>query len=280
MGLNWMLAGSRGGLRGVTEEEFGRQWRDPAVAPSLRAEGLESPEILGTTFLGDAPYLQELARGAAPVVDDRPHRISAAPADEAANLPFYRAIADTTATRKRFETSDSVRRSWPASLRARSLEAFEHQRILNGYLLTTGGGTLANRLDALHAALTRTSSRALPVWFMDSQETETAIAARAAQAGETGSMVEYLLAVDAIARRDFTQGARRLSIVKARNPSSARIAGLHALALHMAGDGSGARAAAAAACEARPARVLDAETCAWFGRTFPGAAASPASGGP
>ena len=57
VGLNWMLAGSRGGLGAVTEEEFGRQWRDPVVGPNLRAEGLESPEIVGTTFIGDAPFL-------------------------------------------------------------------------------------------------------------------------------------------------------------------------------------------------------------------------------
>ena len=65
-GFNWMLAGSRGGLTAVTEEEFGRQWQDPVLAPKLREEALESPAVLGTTFLGDAPFLNDLTRDAAP----------------------------------------------------------------------------------------------------------------------------------------------------------------------------------------------------------------------
>ena len=267
MGPNWMLAGSRGGLGPVTEEELGRQWRDPAVGPRLHAEGLESPEILGTTFIGDAPFLEELARDAAPVVDDRPYRISPTQPDEAANLPYYRSLVDTGATRRRFEASASIRRAWPAAVRARALDAFEHQRVLNGYLLWPEGG-LGHRLDALHAALTRTSSRTLPLWFMDTQESEVRLAARAAAAGAAGSIAEYLMAVDAMARRDYAEGARRLEAVRARNPASARIAGLRAMALHLAGDAAGGSAEAAAACQ-RPSPVLDAATCAWFGRTFP-----------
>jgi len=269
VGLNWMLAGSRGAPARVSEEEFTRQWRDPVVAPNLRNEALEGPEILGTTFIGDARFLAELTRDTRPVVDDRPHRISPRPPDAAANLPYYRALADTAATRTRFAGSEAIRRAWPEALRERTLAAFEYQRVLNEYFFGIERAGLAQRLRALHGALTRTGSRTLPVWFMDSQESEMTIAARAEQAGVTGSLVEYLRAVDAIARRDFGDGVRRLSPVLARNPGVGRIAGLNALALHLAGDTAAATAAADRACP--PAgSALDAESCAWLKGTLAG----------
>jgi len=59
--------------------------------------------------------------------------------------------------------------------------------------------------------------------------------------------------------------------VRARNPRSARIAGLRVLALGLAGATDESSKETAAACDARPSPVLDAETCAWIRRTFPSA---------
>jgi spermidine synthase len=270
MGANWMLVGSRGGFPSVTEEHFGRQWQDPAVAPNLRAEGLESPEMLGGTFIGDAPFLDELTRDVAPVVDDRPHRISSEPADQAVNLPYYRSVADADAARRRFETSALIGRYWPPALRARSAGAFEQQRMLNATFLAQP--PLHERLEMLHGALTRTSLRTLPLWIMDTQEPEVRLAAAAGAAGANGSMVQFLLAADALARRDYAEAAGRLGSVRARNPGSARIAGLRVMALGLAGASSEASTETAAACDGRPSPVLDAKTCAWIRRTFPAAA--------
>jgi spermidine synthase len=269
-GFNWMLAGSRGGLVPVTEEELGRQWCDPVLAPKLREEALESPAILGTTFLGDAPFLEGLTRGVAPLVDDRPYRISASPPEPAVAFPYYRSLADTTAARRRFEESAAIRRLWPAALRAETLQMFDHERALDGYLLHPEGG-LVPRLEALLLALTRTSSRTLVLWLLDSQESEMRIAARADRPGAPSESVDYLRAVDAMARRDYAECARRLAAVRARIPGSPRIAVLRVMALHLAGSAAEASAEAAAACPAGPSPVLDPETCAWLGRNFPGA---------
>jgi len=267
---NWMLVGSRGGFAPATEDQFGRQWQDPVVASNLRAEGLESPEILGSTFIGDAPFLEQLTRDAAPVVDDRPYRISAEPADQAMTLAYYRSVADADAALHRFQMSDFIRRYWPDALRARTAESFEYQRILNAtYLMSEAAPH--HRLETLYTALTRTSSRTLPLWIMDTQESEVRLAAAAAAAGGTGSMADFLLAADALARRDYAEGARRLGTVRARNPRSARIAGLRLLALGLAGATDESSKEAAAACDAQPSPVLDAETCAWIRRTFPSA---------
>jgi len=269
-GFNWMLAGSRGGLAPVTEEEFGRQWRDPRLADRLREEALESPAVLGTTFIGDAPFLHGLTRDVMPVVDDRPYRISASAPDPAAAFPYYRSVADTSATRQRFEESAAVRRLWPEALRAETLQTFDYQRALDGYLLHPEG-SLVPRLEALLLALTGTSSRTLPLWLTDVQEEEVRIATRAVRPGPEEARLEYLRAVDALARRDYAGCASRLAAVRAANPRSPRIAVLRVMALHLAGAADEARVEGAAACQAGPSSLLDAETCAWLARTFPAA---------
>jgi predicted membrane-bound spermidine synthase len=264
-GYNWMLAGSRGGVPAVDEEHFVRQWNDPRVAVRLRQEALEWPEVLGTTFIGDAPFLAELTRDDAPVVDDRPYRISRASPDQA-DLEYHYSLADPAQARRRFEASDAVRRLWPPGLRARTLEAFDYQRVLHDsfHARVSGDSSSTARLDGLWTALVRTRSRTLPLWILDTQESEMRIAARAAAAGGDGPMLRYLLAADALARRDYAESAERLAGIRERNPRSPRVAMLHVLALHLAGDAAASADAHAAACAGEPTPVLDAPACAWL----------------
>jgi len=261
-GLNWMLAGSRGGLAPVGEEAFARQWRDPSLLPRLQEEGLESPEIVGTTFIGDAPWLRELTRGSAPVVDDRPHRIGPDVADPRPFLPYYRSLVDTDAARARFGASDAIRRLWPAGLRARTLESFDFERALDGYVNSADGGRIP-RLEALLTALLRTSSRTLPLWLMDVEEADVRIAARAARAGRTDPDVQLLLALEAMARRDYRASADALLRLGSVHPSTPRAAIVTALALRLAGDIPAAGAETESACAGSPP-VLDGETCGWL----------------
>ena len=265
-GFNWMLAGSRGGLVPVTEEEFVRQWRDPRLVPMLREEALESPAVMGTTFLGDAPFLNGLTRDVSPVVDDRPYRISASPPDPRVAFPYYRSVADTSAARQRFEASAEIARLWPPSLREETLRQFDYQRALDGYLLHPEG-SLVPRLEALVVALTRTSSRTVPLWLLDTQEAEVRIAARA-DPGARSERAEYVGAADALARRDYAEAASRLGALRDRWPGSARLAVLRVMAFHLAGAATDAAAESASACQGHPAPVVDAETCAWLARTL------------
>jgi hypothetical protein len=141
---------------------------------------------------------------------------------------------------------------------------------LNGYLNYPEGSRIP-RLEALLTALARTSSRTLPLWLMDTQEGEVRIAARAARAGAADPRTEYLLAVDAVARRDYRACAERLERLRSRYPPYPRFVTLRAIALHLAGDRAGGSAEIASACASGPSPVLDGETCAWLQRTFPAA---------
>jgi len=261
-GLNWMLVGSRGGLAPVSEEHFGRQWRDRALAPKLHDEALESPAVVGTTFVGDAAYLRELTARDAPVVDDRPYRITPFQPDFRSGLPYYRSLIDTAATRARFEASPEIRRVWPPAVRSRALDMFDYERALNGYLNHPDDNRIPS-LDALLIALTRTSSRTLPLWLMDTQEAEVRIAARASGAART-PRTEYLMALDALARRAYREGADRLDRLRSAYPPYPRTVILRVIALKLAGDTAASAAETAAACAPGASPALNPETCGWL----------------
>jgi hypothetical protein len=116
---------------------------------------------------------------------------------------------------------------------------------------------------ALLAALLDTPSRTLPLWLMDVQVAEVRIAARAPRGGAADAEIEYVLALEALARREYRSCAAGLERLKGRLPPHPRLAIVHALALRLAGDRPGAEAATAAACAGSPP-VLDAETCGWL----------------
>ena len=105
---------------------------------------------------------------------------------------------------------------------------------------------------------------------MDTQEPEVRAAARAPRGGAADAEIEYLLALEAMARRDYRACALGLERLRGRLPPHPRMAIVRALALHLAGDAAGAQAETASSCAGTPP-VLDPETCDWL-RAFPGRA--------
>jgi hypothetical protein len=238
-GLNWMLGGSRGGGSPVTAQDFTRQWRDPALRRTLSDIGVEQPGDLGGLFLGDATFLDDLARGAPPLVDDRPYRLSAGGPDA---VRFRESLMEPQAARARFEASAWVARVWPEEFRQGQGAAFTKVGILNDHVLPSYGGQPRRQLATLQRALLQTSSVFLPLVVLGSQPAEQAIAARARAGGETGPLLDFLDATGALAARDYAGAARLLARVLEKEPGFARAAALRALALCLGGDADGFRA--------------------------------------
>jgi hypothetical protein len=235
--LNWMLAGTRGAPGHAGEALFTRQWRDPTVIGELRALGFEGPEQLGATFIGDAAFLEEWSRGAPPLVDDRPYRLS--PQVLPAPAPEYFQAMDAERARERFAESDLIRRLWPGGLVERTLPTFESHAVFSAQIERSLPRERVAR--SLHRALARTTEEFLPLVLMGSDPDAQRLAAMAAARGVDDDPFRYELAVGALARRDYAGAAVRLERLEAGAAKGSGIAVLRALALHLAGDTEQAR---------------------------------------
>ncbi len=91
--------------------------------------GLEVPELLLATFLGDRTFLEEFAADAAPLTDNYPHRLSRAPHIE---LDYYHqnmlVHADAA---KRYRQSEFLRERLPRQLFDAGLEHYQWQAMVD-----------------------------------------------------------------------------------------------------------------------------------------------------
>ena len=236
----WMLAGSGGGGRPPTAEEFARQWSDPVVGPRLREVAVETPAHLGALFLGDAAWLAEYARGVPALTDDRPHRLS--PRYPLTTHRDFLRVMVTDEARARFEGSAWVARNWPAEWRSDAESAFYQQGIVNAYLLQSYGGAPIPTFPLLHETLTRTSLRAVPLLLLHSSSIDQGIADRAWGRGERAPELEYLFGARALAARDYAEAARRFDSQLRSWPHDGQAARLLALSQLLAGDRAAAQA--------------------------------------
>ena len=208
-GLQWMLAGTRGAPRPVSEQQFSAQWRDQVVAPEMMDLGFERPESLGATFLADATTLGEWTRGVRPLDDDHPGRILARyPPDEHGD-PIYRSWMNPQAVRERFESSAFVREVWPTTLRKRTLEFFLPEAVLDGLFVWD----LLNPIQILHGVLTRSSLHTLPLLLMGTEPAIQRIAVPLYGAGTRDSGLEFEMGAQAMSARDYEGAAQHLALV-------------------------------------------------------------------
>jgi predicted membrane-bound spermidine synthase len=240
-GQEWMLAGTHGATGSVSREAFERQWRDPRVAPTLRALGLEGPEHLGATFLADASTLRELTAAIRPLDDDHPRRLSQRPPGTAPQA-FYRQLADPRAARERFVRSELVARLWPPAIRERTLAAFDDQQALDRYAAAAFGLSERPGMPDLHALLVRPSPRATALWLLGVSAAEERAARAAASRGSDDPLLHRILGAVALAERRFLDAEREFHLAQRRTAQAVEwLAQARVLALALAGDTPRAR---------------------------------------
>jgi hypothetical protein len=213
-GLNWMLVGTRNARWPVSLEAFTRQWRDPVVAPELRALGFERPEQLGATFIADAPVLRALTDKVLPLVDDFPKRLSD-DIDFGRLARVHLAWMDVDASRDRFAASRFIRAAWPEALREATLGAFSFQKMIDRARRVRGGRKIhrLERIRNLHAALAGGDLHTLPIWWLEIDDSQLDAMARGLASGAPRRDHRYRLAALALADRDFAKAADHLGYV-------------------------------------------------------------------
>ena len=112
IGLEWMLVGTNALDRGGP---FANLWQHAEYGAHMSELAFPAPELVGTTFIADAPALRDMCKGTAPLTDDFPHRVSwhNPPGVD----PFYNEFSTPAANRARFAQSEWIRKVWPAALR-------------------------------------------------------------------------------------------------------------------------------------------------------------------
>ena len=231
-----MLVGTRGATGPASVAEFAAPWGIPALRSRLVEVGLELPQQVGATFLGDAAYLRELTARTAPLVDNHPRRLRPVPGEPSVSDPLDPAVAalfdsliDPARARQAFATSDLIRRLWPEALIAATLPYFDHQRMLNR-VLWDGGRPLA-QIENLHWLLTETPLRTLPFWILGSDDVKERIARR----GDDGTgAAEYARGLTALVRRDYPGAAAAFAAAERRGLLGATIRPLRVYALCLA----------------------------------------------
>jgi len=273
MGPNLMMVGSRH-LRGVeTEADFSRQWGIPRVAAELKTLGFERPEQLGTLFIGDRRYLEEITRDTEPLVDDRPKRI-ARRSEEAEASRLYRSwLLDVGEARQRFRESPLIERLWPASLRERTLSFYAVQETVNR-LSVAPKPPDDWHFEDLHGLLRYTGFQTPVLWLLGSDGDYQRIIADvtpedlASPDYASRCDVQYHAAARLISRRRFEQALAPLERAGVHGDFRARATALRIYLLCTMRRTGEARALAGALFEERGERGPLAPYWSFLGGTF------------
>jgi predicted membrane-bound spermidine synthase len=236
-----MLVGTRHPVGPVSQATFTAAWSTPALATKLREIGLEEPEQIGATFIGDAAFLRQLVRDVPPLVDDFPQRLRPIvsrpslsdpryPLDPAV-VEMYRRTLDPVRAHDAFAGSDFIKHLWPGSLVAGTLHRFDEQRMMNRVLWE--GGRPLMQIEDLHNLLTQTSLKTLPLWFLGSDDVKQRIAE--ASEDRTGA-TEYARALRALVSRDYQRAAAYFGESERLGLQGETIRPLQVYSLCLAGD--------------------------------------------
>jgi predicted membrane-bound spermidine synthase len=269
-GLEWMLMGSNGADGAVAADTFVAQWRDARVAPELAALGFESPEQMGSLFMGDARDLAALTDGVAPVTDNYPLRISARLADPSRVVPLYASVMDERDRAARFDRSGWIARVWPRELAAASAPYFRYEGLIKSHF-TNGiyaDTREAFRWEAIDDVLANTALETLPLWLLGTDSDAQRIVSALPPSEPPSSDVELELALGRLARRDYAGALEHTQLALADGRISAGDLSLLLYVLAKNDLLDDARAVAASVDASRTPGIRS--FLAWFDDKFPG----------
>ncbi len=266
-----MLVGSRQSAAGqVREDDFVQPWSTPALRSRFAEIGLELPQQIGATFLGDSTYLRQLGADSAPLDDNHPQRLRPAAAMPSLSDPgygvdpavtrLYDSVTDPARAREAFATSPFIRHLWPDRVADATLPYFDHQAVMNRVLWE--GGRPVRQIEQLHWLLTQTPLRTLPMWLLGTDSVKDAIAWR--RDDGTGA-TQYARGLTALVDRDYGRAAAAFADAEQRGLRGDAVRSLRVYALCLSDQIEAARQLAPVA----PPQAAEARHFwEWLGPTF------------
>ena len=265
-----MLVGTRRATGPASVAEFVKPWGMPDLRSRLSEVGLELPQQVGATFLGDSTYLRQLTARTPPLDDNHPQRLEPVLDRPSLSDPryggdravteLYEAVIDPARARQAFAKSQFIRHLWPQDLIQETLPYFDHQRVLNSVFWD--GGRPLRQIENLHWLLTETPLRTLPLWILGSDDVKERIAWRSNDG--TGA-AEYARGLTALVARDYLGAASAFADSEQRGLRGDTIRPLRVYALCLAGRLDAARELAQGV---QPRGVEERHFWEWLGPRF------------
>lgn len=212
--LDLMIVGTRNAKGPVSETQFMRQWQDPLVSQELIDLGFERPEQLGSLFIGDSRYLNEITQGVPPLVDNFPKRVKSSRGPRLGLVKLIDQWVDIDAAQARFMKSPLIARLWPERLRQDSLAYFTFQDILNRHWFGFRDPAMPVIVD-IDRVLNGSSLKTLPLWLMGSNADFQRIVNGASPEEKEDPMIQVHLALRQMADRDYESALVSLRHAKA-----------------------------------------------------------------
>jgi predicted membrane-bound spermidine synthase len=259
-----MLTGFRGRPSPVSEARFLAQWKDPATSADLAELGFDTPETLGTGFVGDGDYIRSLSSAAGPTADAFPKRIVA---PEAGEKRMYAEWFDLPACADRFKTSASLAAIWPPELRKRTLPYF----LWEGTLSTLGtyfGQRPFPDFAKLHLLISSTPLHSPIAWMLESNRDYARAVERSAPEIRGSPRAQFHLGAQALSDRDYARASEHF-LRTVGSPEMRRIdlaACLYALC--MAGRKDDAEKTLARVWDESKMKAIPASYWTWMKATF------------
>ncbi|PZR74606.1 MAG: hypothetical protein DLM73_07430 [Chthoniobacterales bacterium] len=208
--LEWIMIGIKPPLSPTNEELVRKLWTDRSSGSDLVRIGLELPEQMSASFVMDAEEIDRMTKGAEPLNDFYPKRLSDAQPDVAAAYQFGSSYLEHSAALQRFLASALIRQICPNEQK-KSLEQlflFRETR----YRSEMSGSNWLAELD-LYLRNSRLRTPVLAV--QNSDEFRLALAERlAADAQALPAEATHDLVAGALARRDL---ATAIQLLEAEN---------------------------------------------------------------
>jgi spermidine synthase len=203
-GLQLVLVGSKNATGRIEESRFRRQWNDQAVLHELRVLGFETPELMLTTFVGDAPYLRSLTADADPLVDNYPHRLGR---QLSMDLDFHYGVVANEKSAERYRNSTYLKKLLPPALFEAGSSSYRYQALIDD-CLDAYPNPRPIPLSQLHMILTETDLRTPALWLLGDTGAFSGVIEKLSRGRVDDPTVETHLGLRELSNRDYKSADR------------------------------------------------------------------------
>lgn len=165
-GMDFILLGSRNGIKKPTVENFSRPWNSELKA-ELFSIAVERPYQLAPMFLADNQLLNKLTENTNPVTDNYPHRISPSITGLNDFFGLFAYFLDIERRKDHYLSSEYIKSILPQDIYQKSLKYFDYEDLISASAIKPQYiNTDIYYWEELSNVLTKTDFEVLPLLML------------------------------------------------------------------------------------------------------------------